>query len=383
MAPAFSTAEYQERLTRLKAQLREAGIDVCVIVAPELLNYFAGYDGHTHFSDQALVVGVDDDAPTFIYRDVDAGLAAESVWLEDQRTYHYGESDALAEIAAACRERGGQSATIGVGFNTHGLKGNNALRLQALLSPNPVVDCSVLLEAIRLVKSDAEIACVREAARLASVGLDRAAEVVTPGMTETQLAGQIDAAMRDLGGDYPAMPAWVSSGARTSGAHKTPSDKVIERGDRIKLEFTGVHRRYHAITMQTLWVEQAPSQAVQAIYEVCGEALRAGEAAIGPGVPVAEAESAAFSVLEANGFDLRWHSRFGYGVGVAYPPTWLESLDITRESEQLFENRHSFCLHVAVKDPVEGLGMMLGGAYIITDGHLECLSGGALPLTVA
>tara|TARA_Y100000588_G_scaffold287282_1_gene305386 strand:+ start:116 stop:523 length:408 start_codon:yes stop_codon:yes gene_type:complete len=134
--------------------------------------------------------------------------------------------------------------------------------------------------------------------------------------------------------------------------------------------------------MQTYWVSEPPAEPVSRIYDVASYALLAGEAAIRAGDPVARAELAAFTVLEQHGFDLRWHSRFGYGVGIAYPPTWLESLDITRESSQQFESGHSFVLHIAVKDPIEQLGLMLGGAYLLGDDGLVCTSGGALDKVV-
>ena len=378
----FSPSEYRARIAQAQAVLRQQGLGACVCIAPELLYYFAGYDGHTHFSDQALIIGAEDAEPTFIYRDVDAGLAAESCWLADQRTYHYGEQDPFALIATACAERVGAKGHIGVCFDTHALKGNKALRLSAALSEATVTDASRAIESIRLVKSDQELAYVREAGRFADAGLQRAREAAAAGMSEIELAGHIETAMRQLGGEYPAMPAWVSGGERTRGAHKTPRGRRLTSGDRIKLEFTGVHQRYHAVTMQTIWLDHAPSEEVQDIYAVAADALRAGEAAIHVGAPVAASEAAAFAVLEDHGFDLRWHSRFGYGVGIAYPPTWLESLDITRESDQVYAANHSFTLHVALKDPVENLGLMLGGAYVLTDAGLECLSGGALELTV-
>ena len=119
-------------------------------------------------------------------------------------------------LVAACRERCGTTGVVGVCFDSHALKGAKALELAALLEPNPWQDVSTSMEALRLVKSDAEIGLIRKAARFADAALARAVEMAQPGITETQLAGHIDSAMRSLGGDYPAMPAWVSSGPSPS-----------------------------------------------------------------------------------------------------------------------------------------------------------------------
>ncbi|MBS36144.1 MAG: hypothetical protein CMO26_09495 [Thiotrichales bacterium] len=378
----FSNQEYTTRLDKARAVLKDKDCQALLCLSPELLYYFAGYDAHTHFSVQALVFDITATPPTFVYRDVDTGLVEESCWLDDVRSYHHGEVDPIGLVASACRERLASGQRLGVCFNSHAVKGTLALALAEALIDFDLVQVDTAIESIRLQKSPAELECLHTAGEYANAGLTRALEVTRPGMTEIQLAGEIEAAMREQGSEYPAMPAWVSSGPRTRGAHKLPSRRVIESGDRVKLEFAGVHCRYHAVTMQTYWVSEPPAEPVSRIYDVASDALLAGEAAIRAGDPVARAELAAFTVLQQHGFDLRWHSRFGYGVGIAYPPTWLESLDITRESSQQFESGHSFVLHIAVKDPIEQLGLMLGGAYLLGDDGLVCTSGGALDKVV-
>ena len=379
---AFLDAEYKQRLANAQQMMSANDLSCIVCVSPELLFYFSGYDGHTHFSDQALVLGAGDAQPTLVHRDVDSGLADDSCWHDDRRTYHHGESSAYDVIRSAVAERSSAHERVGIEFNTHALKGAKAFELRECLAEYSPVDASVQLQSLRLIKSEAERACLRNAGAFANAGLARAREVAKPGMSEIELAGHLELAMRQVGSEYPAMPAWVSSGSQTTGAHKTPSLRRLVAGDRIKLEFAGVSQRYHAVTMQTFWLRESPAQRIADTYAVALEALRCGEQAIHDGVPVAHAEQAAFAVLEQQGFDLRWHSRFGYGVGIAYPPTWLECLDITQVSEQVFNTNQSFTLHIAVKDPVQGYGLMLGGAYLLSDGGLQTLSGGALEMAV-
>ena len=82
------------------------------------------------------------------------------------------------------------------------------------------------------------------------------------------------------------------------------------------------------------------------------------------------------------GADPSIRARFGYGVAIAYPPTWLESLDITLESEQIFDPPMTFVLHTADRDEKTGQGCLIGGAYALTGRGLEILSGGDLDLAV-
>ncbi len=382
---AFSETEHQARLARAREVIAEAGLNACICVAPELLYYFGGYDAHTHFSEQAFVFGARDDAPCLIHRDVDGDNAEETSWVADRRTYRHQRQDPAALVAEACRERagakGGDVGRVGLCLGAYALTGAFALRLLEALAPLQVDDATGLIERLRVVKSDRELAYIREAGTMAEAGLARARAVIRPGLSDPQLAGEIERAMRDLGCEYPAMPAWVSTGEGTRGAHKTPTGRRIEAGDRLKLEFAGVRRRYHAVTMQTLWAGEAPDAAAGRAYEAAAAGLRAGSEVIAVGVPVSEAEAASFAVLEAAGFDVATHSRFGYGVGIAYPPSWLEGLDITGATERRFEANTSFVLHSSAKGP-DGFGLLVGGAYILTEAGLECLSGGPLDLAV-
>ncbi len=379
----FEDAEHRGRLARAQAALQGAGLDAVVCVGPELLYYFTGYDAHTHFSQQALIIGARDAEPTLIHRDVDEGNALESAWARDRRVYHHGPDDPAQLVAQACRERAAGGGRIGLCLNSYALPASNGLALLEALKPLEVADASALMEGLRLVKSPAEVALIREAGRFAEAGLDAARSSLRPGITEIQAAGAIEKTMRELGSEYPAMPVWLAGGPRARGAHKTPRDRVIEAGERVKMEFAGVKARYHAVTMQTLWVGGEPAAGGRRAYEAAAESLRTGSAAIAVGAPVAAAEDAAFAVLAAAGFDVATHSRFGYGVGIAYPPTWLESLDITRASDARFESGMSFVLHASVRDPEENLGLLIGGAYLLTaEKGLECLSGGPLALAV-
>ena len=104
-------------------------------------------------------------------------------------------------------------------------------------------------------------------------------------------------------------------------------------------------------------------------------ALRAGADACIVGDPVSQAEVATTEVLEKAGFGGLPIMRFGYGIGVAYPLSWLEPLHIIRESDRPFEVGMTFCLHVSFSLPDAGFGVLVGGTYALTEGGLERLSG--------
>jgi Xaa-Pro dipeptidase len=372
---AFTEAEHRERLKRAQRALAEAGLGACVTFAPEHLYYYSGYDAHTQFSIQALIFGREGE-PTIVLRDVDRANAEDSCWVRDLRFYHHGQHDPADLVRAAIAERAG--GRVGLCLNSYALPGAFALHLIKTLGLADPVDATALIERVRYVKSETEMDYIRRAAAIAERGLARLRASLAPGMSEIELVGLIEAEMRAAGSEYPAMPSWLSSGTRTRGSHRTPTARKIARGEPIKCEFAGVVRRYHAVTMQTLWCGE-PSADSRRTYDAVLASLRAGSRAIADGVPVATAEEAAFGPLSAAGFATATHMRFGYGVSAAYPPTWLEGLDITRESNDVFRRNMAFVLHSYATSP-DGFGIMVGGAYALTEKGLETLSGGDVEL---
>ena len=75
--------------------------------------------------------------------------------------------------------------------------------------------------------------------------------------------------------------------------------------------------------------------------------------------------------------------RFGYGIGVAYPPIWLESLQISRGFDRRLEPGMVFVLHACIELPDEGIGIIQGGTYALTaDGPHMMVGGGDVPFDV-
>jgi Xaa-Pro dipeptidase len=155
-----------------------------------------------------------------------------------------------------------------------------------------------------------------------------------------------------------------------------------QSGDLVHAEFAGVEQRYHAVTLHTFALGD-PGRRARELYELCRLSLEAGERACKIGTPVAAVEEASLEPLRAAGLEDKFLMRFGYGIGIAYPPIWLEALEICRESNQIMQANTSFVLHSCVELEDEGIGIIQGGTYALTEDGLELLTGGgAVPLEI-
>jgi Xaa-Pro aminopeptidase len=184
------------------------------------------------------------------------------------------------------------------------------------------------------------------------------------------------------GSDYWAITTELASGPRTPGGHGAARPRLMQPGELVHAEFAGVAHRYHAVTLHTFALGD-PGRRARELYELCRGSLAAGEQAIRIGAAVADVEAAALVPLRAAGLEDSFLMRFGYGIGIAYPPIWLEALEICRESNQVMQADTTFVLHSCIELPDEGIGIVQGGTYALTTGGLELLTGGgSVPLDI-
>ncbi len=372
---AFSLDEYRDRVRRAMDVLAAQRLDCLALVGLESLHYFSGYDSYIGVVSPQMLIVSKTAEPILVLRDADEAAARESGWVADIRTYHVGRDDPFLVIAKVLRSVVGTSARVGVDAESRALHFAYGRALEAALPDCDFIDISLAVGELRSIKSVAELAYIRRAAELANAGLATTRRVMRAGVTERFVAAEVEYTLRSAGSDYWAIPMNMASGSRSPSGHGTPRNKVIEPGDVVHIEFAGVEERYHAVAMQTFVVGGSPTQRVRDIYAVALEALRAGQAVIRPGALGADVEEAALGPIDRFGLGDGLMMRFGYGVGVAYPPNWLETLEMVRTTHQELHPGMVFVLHVALQPPGEPIGVVVGGTYCLTADGVELMAG--------
>lgn len=378
----FSEAEHRQRLAGLRSKLKEQGLAGCICMAPENLFYYGGYDSWVSVNSPQAMIFAADGEPTIVLRDADVALVQETSWVKDVRLYRLMSDDIPALIADVAAEKGMQDGQIGIELQSYAVPYALGAAIARAVAPATVIDATILMGEPRLIKSESELRHMRQAAAYAQAGLAAARKAMRPGMTEIALSAIIENALRVAGSDYWSIPVELASGNRTAGGHATARERVIESGDLVHLEFAGVSQRYHATAIQTFAAGE-PSRRAREIYDLGRASLAAGIAAVKPGVPVAAVEEASLEPLRKAGLEQAATMRFGYGIGIAYPPIWLEPLQISRGSDQTLEPGMAFVLHAYLQLPEEHLGVILGGTYLLNANGLEMLVGsGDIPLEI-
>jgi Xaa-Pro aminopeptidase len=172
-----------------------------------------------------------------------------------------------------------------------------------------------LVEALRTVKSAAEIELVRRSVLLNSEAFARAMAEAGPGIAESALAAGIDYRMRLLGAEGPAFDTIVAAGARSAMPHAQPSSKTL-RANQLLLIDMGASREGYASDMTRMAFLGRPGRRVRELYGAVLEAQLAAIDAVRPGVTAGSVDRAARRVLRAHGVEKAFVHSTGHGLGL-------------------------------------------------------------------
>ena len=378
---AFSEAEHNERIARARALMVDEGLAGCICTSPELLYYFTGYEAHTHHAigSQAMVMAAEGEEPILILRDGDVPQADETMTVGRIKPFRLGAVELATLIKAAVSELGFVGKTIGIDISGPTMNGALARLLEGALSGSELHDCWRLLGRLRTVLSVREIDYLREATVYANAGIDAFYEMAHIGMSEIELAAEIEYAVRAAGSDYPAVPTWLASGPRAWCQHAMATPRRLRSGDLVHAEFAGVARRYHSVTMGSL-VLDTPNARMVEMADAAKTAFAAGLAAISLGRRIGDAEKAYRDCLNERGLGDCCPMRFGVGISAAYPPVWENQITIQYETEDRFELGMAFYIHASMQSMRDREGMLLGGSFLMTESGPQRLDKARLEL---
>jgi Xaa-Pro dipeptidase len=364
----FTNEELAARRKSVADELADRGFDGLLMFRQESMYYLTGYDTFGYVFFQCLYMGADGETLTLLTRTPDLRQAEHTSVIEDIRLWYDAEgvnpADDLREIL---EEHGARGKRLGIETDAYGLTGYNLKRVEAALdSFCELVEVSDLVTSLRMVKSPAEIEYVREAARLADLGLDRAVEVAAPGIFEGDVLAALQGAIFEGSGDFPANEVIIGSGPRALLFRSAAGMRRMDPIDQLSLEWAGSYRHYHAAMMRTLAVGEA-SGYQRNLHSAVREAIEAMTESLSPGRPVGEVDDAHRRVLDAAGLKEHRFAACGYSLGTTFSPNWMDKPMLYSGNPVLAEPGMVFFLHCIVTDSDRGVAMSLGYTCLVTD----------------
>lgn len=374
MALAFDREEYARRKESVLAEMKQRGLDALLLFAPESHYWLTGYDTFGFCFFQCLVLTKSGDF-VLLTRLPDLRQAQHTSLIEDIRVWAdesgVNRTRRVKEILFDLDLLGSK---IGVETNTHGLTAAHGKVLdEALQSFATAQDASDLVPTLRSIKSPAEIAYVRTAAKLCDAAWEAGLSEIRPGADEGKILAAMQSAVLEGGGDYPGNGFVIGSGedallCRYKSGRRTLSDR-----DQLTLEFAGAFRHYHAAMMATVTIGQPTDRHLE-LYDAASSALARVEGAMQPGSTFSDVFDAHAKVLDGAGLQSARMNACGYSLGAKFAPSWMDPPMFYRGNMTAIRPNMVLFAHMILMDSETGTAMTLGRSYITTDDSPEPLS---------
>ncbi|WP_275400964.1 M24 family metallopeptidase [Enterococcus faecium] len=178
-----------------------------------------------------------------------------------------------------------------------------------------LVPVSQMIEELREVKDEEEIAIIEKACNIADMAYDHILKMIQPGMTEIEVANQLDFYMRSLGASGVSFDTIVASGLRSAMPHGVASKKLIEQGDLITLDFGCYYEGYVSDMTRTFAIGD-PGEKLKEIYQVVLDAQLAVIDAAKPGMTGVQLDAVARDYISKHGYGEAFGHSTGHGIGL-------------------------------------------------------------------
>ncbi|MEL6478474.1 MAG: Xaa-Pro peptidase family protein [Pseudomonadota bacterium] len=374
----FTRDEFDARMASTRAEMARRGLDVLLLFAPEGQYWLTGYDTFGFCFFQCLIVS--EGAPVLLTRSADLRQAQLTSTIEDIRIWRdRAGADPTEDLVAVLHDLGLAGKRIGWETQSYGLVHRHGAALAEKLPE--LIDASDLMSGLRLIKSPAEISCIRKATELGDLAWDAALATARPGVHEGAVLAAMHHQIFSHGGDYPANGFIIGSGDHALMCRYQAGRRMIEAEDQLNMEWAGTWKHYHSAYFKTIVIGKPRPQHVS-MQSAAQDALMACEAALQPGAAMAEVFDAHARVLDAAGMGAHRLNACGYSLGPRFGPAWMEDQMFYDGAPTVMQPGMVFFLHMILMDSDSGTAMCLGRTSLVTEGGAEPLSRMPLEMVV-
>lgn len=341
-------------VAKLMTHLSESQVDAYIVTRPENMQYFSGFTGEgmlvLHPQRQVIVTD-------FRYTEA-AGKQAPD--FEALRVTNYNHEQVACQVLEQ------------LGATRVGIEGDSMLvdQYQKLLRYRPGLELKpvgLLMDLIRAVKEESELALIRQACALTDDAFAYILGQIKPGMTELEVGLLMERYVRENGGGV-AFPFIVASGENGSLPHAEPSERALRYGDMITMDFGASWGRYCSDMTRTVSLGE-PSAELRKIYEITLIANQRAEEALRPGVSCGAVDAVARGIIGQAGYG----DKFGHGLGHGFGRLIHEQPRLATGSAQMLEPNMVVTVEPGIYLPGVG-GVRIEDSCLITSGGYERLT---------
>ncbi|HET9907918.1 MAG TPA: Xaa-Pro peptidase family protein [Anaerolineales bacterium] len=356
----------QPRFEKLNTSLQTSDLDAVILNPGPTLTYLTGL--HFHLMERPVVfLFARDQDPAIVLPELELQKVASLPY--NLHVFSYPENPAEWDNAfrKAVQALGLDGKQIGVEPRQLRLLEFRHVKNGAPEADFP--DASNILSGLRLRKDRAEVDAMRQAVKIAQDALEATIPSIKIGMTEREVASELVVQLLKHGSDseMPFAPI-VSAGPNSANPHASPTDRELQTGDLLVVDWGASHAGYISDLTRTFAVGNVDEE-YEKIHRIVQESNAAGRAASKPGVPCANVDNAARDVIEKAGYGVYFTHRTGHGIGME----GHEEPYMRGDNRQLLEPGMAFTVEPGIYLPGRN-GVRIEDNVVITEDGADVLS---------
>lgn len=289
------------RVEKLRKKMQEENLDSFLITSPYNLRYLTNFTGTTGLAvitlEKAFFI------TDFRYTEQAAAQAQGFEIIKNVGPIFEEVADLVQK--EGLRELGFEETTVS--FLEYSV-------LEEIIDAQ-LIPISGMIEELREIKDEEEIAIIEKACSIADLAYDHILKMIQPGMTEIEVANQLDFYMRSLGASGVSFETIVASGLRSAMPHGVASKKIIEQGDLITIDF-GCYYEGYVSDMTRIFAIGDPGEQLKEIYQIVLEAQLAVLEVAKPGVTGKQLDAVARDYITKHGYGEAFGHSTGHGIGL-------------------------------------------------------------------
>ncbi|EOA3420663.1 M24 family metallopeptidase [Enterococcus hirae] len=289
------------RVEKLRKKMQEENLDSFLITSPYNLRYLTNFTGTTGLAvitlEKAFFI------TDFRYTEQAAAQAQGFEIIKNVGSIFEEVADLVQK--EGLRELGFEETTVS--FLEYSV-------LEEIIDAQ-LIPISGMIEELREIKDEEEIAIIEKACSIADLAYDHILKMIQPGMTEIEVANQLDFYMRSLGASGVSFETIVASGLRSAMPHGVASKKIIEQGDLITIDFGCYYEGYVSDMTRTFAIGD-PGEQLKEIYQIVLEAQLAVLEVAKPGVTGKQLDAVARDYITKHGYGEAFGHSTGHGIGL-------------------------------------------------------------------
>ncbi|HEY9061231.1 MAG TPA: aminopeptidase P family protein [Pseudobacteroides sp.] len=350
-----SSSVIETRLKRLREKLKLKDIEAVLINKRENYFYLSGFTGTSAY----LLISMEE-----------AYLITDFRYVEqaNEQAQKYKVVEYKGNIIEALNEIINKHSIKRLGFEENYLTYQIFNEYKNSLMASDLLPFGKEIDELRFVKDQVELNVIKKAVKIADEAFSHVAKLIKPGIREIEVAAEIEYYMKKLGASGPSFDTIVASGKRAALPHGVASEKPIEMGDIITLDYGCVYNNYCSDMTRTVFLGE-PNKDLVKIYEIVLKAQLEASASAFRGMKAKDIDKIARSIIAENGYGPNFGHSLGHGVGIEIH----EEPRLSVKGEVVMENGMIVTIEPGIY--VEGLGgVRIEDIIVINDLKPEVLT---------